>query len=119
MNLKVWTYTLGVIMTLAGLSHFIITRKYLPIVPRFLPQRMGIIVISGVIELAAGMGLFIPLFQKEAALVVLVLMVGFLPLHAWDLFRSRPAIGPHWLAAIRFALQFLLIYWAWRVWRAA
>lgn len=115
---KVWNIALGVLMTTAGLAHFMFTRKYLPIVPQFLPQRVGIVVVSGIIELAAGLGLFFPATRKDAALVVLTLMIGFLPLHAWDLFRDRPAIGPHWVAAIRFGLQFLLIYWAWWVWRA-
>jgi uncharacterized membrane protein len=117
MSIKAWTIALGVLMTVAGLAHFMVTKKYLPIVPRFLPQRMSIIVVSGVVELAAGIGLFFPAVRKESAFVVLVLMVGFLPLHAWDLFRERPAIGPRWVTVIRFALQFLLIYWAWNVWR--
>ena len=117
MTEKVWRIALGVLMTGAGLAHFILTRGYLPIVPTFFPQRMGIIVVSGVVEFAAGIGLFFPGMRREAGLVVLILMVGFLPLHAWDLFRERPAIGPHWVTVIRFALQFLLIYWAWKVWR--
>jgi uncharacterized membrane protein len=119
MSIKIWTIALGLLMTTAGLAHFLITRKYLPIVPRFLPQRMAIVVISGIVEFAAGIGLFFPQVRKEAALVVLVLMLGFLPLHTWDLFRDRPAISPRWLTAIRLALQFLLIYWAWRVWKFA
>jgi uncharacterized membrane protein len=118
MSIKIWTIALGVLMTAAGVAHFVVTRKYLPIVPRFLPQRFVIVIASGVVEFVAGVGLFFPFVRKEAAFVVLVLMVGFLPLHAWDLFRDRPAIGPRWVAVIRFALQFLLIYWPWRVWRA-
>jgi uncharacterized membrane protein len=116
---KIGAYALGALMTAAGLAHFVITRKYLPIVPQFFPQRFTIVILSGAIELAAGIGLFFPGVRKESALVVLVLMLGFLPLHAWDLFRLRPAIGPHWVAAVRFGIQFVLIYWAWRVWRAA
>jgi len=119
MRIKIWTIVLGALMTLAGIAHFLLTRKYLPIVPRFLPQRTGIVILSGIVELAAGIGLFFPQVRKEAALVVLVLMVLFLPLHVWDLFRDRPAIGPHWVAAIRLVLQFVLIYWSWRVWREA
>jgi uncharacterized membrane protein len=118
MSTKIWTIALGLLMTTAGLAHFIVTRKYLPIVPRFLPQRVSIVIVSGVIEFVAGIGLFFPFARKEAAFVVLVLMIGFLPLHAWDLFRDRPAIGPRWVTVIRFALQFLLIYWPWRVWHA-
>lgn len=119
MSIKIWTIVLGLLMTAAGLAHFIVTRKYLAIVPRFLPQRVGIVIASGIIEFVAGIGLFFPFVRKEAAFVVLVLMVGFLPLHAWDLFRDRPAIGPRWVTLIRFALQFLLIYWPWRIWRAS
>jgi uncharacterized membrane protein len=119
MNIKVLTIALGVLMTAAGLAHFLITRKYLPIVPRFLPQRMGIVLVSGVVELAAGIGLFFPSTRKEAALVVFILMLGFLPLHTWDLFRDRPAIGPRWAALTRFIIQFALIYWSFKVWREA
>ena len=119
MNIKFWTIVLGVGMSIAGLAHFLVTRKYLPIVPKFFPQRMAIVVISGIIELGAGVGLFIPAVRKEAALVVLLLMIAFLPLHAWDMFRDRPAMGSPMVAVIRFVLQFVLIYWAWRVWRAS
>jgi uncharacterized membrane protein len=119
MSIKIWTIVLGCMMVAAGLAHFLLTRKYLAIVPRFLPLRMGIVIVSGVVELVAGVGLFFPFVRKEAAFVVLVLMVGFLPLHAWDLFRERPAVGPRWVAVIRFLLQFLLIYWPWRIWRTA
>jgi uncharacterized membrane protein len=117
MSIKIWTIALGALMTTAGIAHFAFTRKYLPIVPRWFPQRTGIVILSGLVELSAGIGLFFPQTRKEAALVVLVLMLGFLPLHTWDLFRDRPAIGPHWAAAIRLALQFVLIYWALYVWR--
>ena len=118
MSDKVLTISMGVLMVSAGLAHVIITRKYLPIVPDFFPQRMGIVVVSGVIELLAGIGLFVPGLRRQAAFVVLVMMVGFLPLHTWDLFRERPAVSPRWLTVIRFALQFVLICWAWKVWRA-
>jgi uncharacterized membrane protein len=119
MGIKFLTISLGVLMTAAGLAHFLMTRKYLPIVPRFLPGRTMIVIVSGIIELAAGIGLFMPETRKAAAAVVLMLMIGFLPLHGWDLFRERPAISPRWLTLTRFLLQFVLIYWAWRVWRAS
>lgn len=119
MNVKFWTIVLGVGMSIAGLAHFLVTRKYLPIIPKFFPQRMSIVVVSGIVELFAGVGLFIPAVRKEAALVVLFLMIAFLPLHTWDLFRDRPAMGSRLVAIIRFGLQFVLIYWAWRVWRAS
>jgi uncharacterized membrane protein len=102
-------------MIVAGINHFINTRYYLRIVPPFLSLRRGIVLISGLIELAAGVGLLLHAYRHRAAMVVLVLMIIFLPLHIWDIYRDRPAMGSKRLALIRLPVQFLLIAWAWYV----
>jgi hypothetical protein len=40
-------------------------------------------------------------------------MIIFLPLHVWDVFRDKPAIGSHQIALIRLPIQFLLIFIGW------
>ena len=112
------TIVMAIGMILAGATHFLRTRIYLRIVPEFFPLRILIIQLSGLIELLAGLGLLIPAFRSKAALVVLILMIGFLPLHIWDVFRERPAMGSKTNAWIRLVLQFLLIGWAWLITRA-
>jgi uncharacterized membrane protein len=44
---------------------------------------------------------------------ILAMMLVFLPLHIWDIFRENPAIGSHKVALIRLPIQFVLIAWAW------
>jgi uncharacterized membrane protein len=44
-----------------------------------------------------------------------LLMIAFLPLHIVDVFKDNPAIGSTTLAYIRLPIQFILIYWAWKV----
>ena len=109
------TIALGAGMILAGIIHFLKTRSYLRIVPEFLPMRMGIIQVSGVLELLAGVAIFIPAWRHGAAIFIMWMMIAFLPLHVWDVFRERPAMGSHVLACIRLPVQFLIIAWAWYV----
>jgi uncharacterized membrane protein len=111
----VLTILLTLLMLAAGITHFTKTRAYLRIVPEFLPSRILIVQLSGLIELAAGIGLCIPASRYPAATLVLLLMIVFLPLHIWDVFRERPAMGSRLLAWIRLPIQLLLIAWAWYV----
>jgi uncharacterized membrane protein len=106
---------LAMLMIAAAITHFWKTRLYLRIVPEFLPLRIPIIQLSGLLELVAGIGLCVPAYRSQAATLVFVMMIAFLPLHVWDVFRLRPAMGSKLLAWIRLPLQFVLIAWAWYV----
>jgi uncharacterized membrane protein len=111
--IQILTILMGLLMIVAGITHFLRTRLYLRIVPEFFPLRTLIVQVSGLIELAAGIGLFIPAARQIAALVVWILMIAFLPLHIWDVTRARPAMGSRGKAWIRLVLQFVLIAWTW------
>lgn len=110
--------TLGVLMILAGVQHFRDPAMYGPIIPDALSKDL-ITYLSGAVELLLGVGLFIRSLRPLAGLGVLILMIVFLPLHLWDVFRDEPAMGSKLLASIRLMLQFVLIGWAWLVYKAA
>jgi len=107
---------LGVLMILAGIQHFRDPAMYGPIIPDALPKDL-ITYISGAVEILFGAGLFFRRVLLMASMGVLILMIGFLPLHLWDVFRDEPAMGSKLLACIRLLLQFVLIGWAWLVYK--
>ncbi len=109
---------LGVIMILAGIQHFRDPAMYGPIIPDGLPKDL-VTYISGVVEILLGVGLFIKRVRLWASLGLLILMIAFLPLHVIDVFRDAPAMGSKLLAYIRLPLQFVLIGWAWWVYKGA
>lgn len=112
-NIKpVLTKFFGIFMILGGIMHFINPSFYDAFIPDTLPK-LAINIAGGIIELSLGIGLFIAKYKQKAALGILVLMILFLPLHIWDVFRESPAIGSHTAALIRLPLQFVLIAWAW------
>lgn len=99
-------------MVIAGISHFLKPAMFLPFIPDFLPKE-AINYLAGAVEIMVGIGTFMARFRRLATLILLLMMVGFLPLHIMDVFKEQPAIGSHQAALIRLPIQFVLIFGAW------
>ena len=106
------TFLFGAFMIFGGVNHFRNPAMYLLFVPDFLPAAL-VNQVSGVLEIVLGLGVFIPQFRQRAAYGIFLLMLVFLPLHLWDVFREKPAIGSHEAALIRLPVQFLFILIGW------
>jgi uncharacterized membrane protein len=113
---KILTFLLGALMIIGGYGHFANPDMYSPFIPKFLPEDM-VNYGAGVVEIILGLGTFIPAYRKLAFFGILILMLIFLPLHIIDVFAENPAIGSHQTAYIRLPLQFVLILWAWLMWK--
>ena len=101
-----------------GINHFLNPVPYLKIIPPFLPAQMMIVYLSGLLEIALAVGLLLnKSLARKAAFAVFILMLIFLPLHFWDIFRPVPAIGSHTLAYIRFALQIIFVYLSYKLYK--
>lgn len=114
----VLTVIFAVIMILAGINHMLNPGLYQPFIPDWIPLLITNIFV-GAIEIAIGIGLMLPPYRRKAAILLFILMVLFLPLHVADVFKMHPAIGSHTLAYIRLPLQFVLIYWAWYIFKVS
>ena len=116
-NLKLaLTLIFGAFMVSGGINHFLKPEMYFPFFPDFLPKEF-LNYAAGAIEIIVGIAAFVPNFRKMACLAILIMMIGFLPLHIWDIFRDNPAIGSHSAAMVRLPVQFVLIIWAWYIWK--
>jgi uncharacterized membrane protein len=110
------TLAFAAILILAGFNHFINPKIYSPFIPDWMPLILTNI-LTGIVELGLGIGLLFKKYRKQAAFGVFLLMIAFLPLHFFDVFKDHPAIGSKTVAMIRLPLQFILIYWAWYIFR--
>lgn len=108
-------FMLGIFLILAGANHFLQPGFYIPIIPAFVPFKPFVIAASGWIEVLLGVGLFVPGIWRKADWGVVGLMIVFLPIHIFDLFREDPAVGTHQIAFIRLLVQGVFIAWAWFV----
>jgi uncharacterized membrane protein len=103
-------------MLAGGTLHLIVPEAFFPIVPSWLP-RLWVVYLSGVIEIAVGIGVILPATRSLAGLAFAGLCALFLPLHLWDFFRPDPIFSVPYVASFRIGVQLGLIalgLWLWR-----
>ena len=106
---------LAALMIGGGIMHMLNHAMYIPFVPQFLPFKVFIVYVSGVVEILLGIMLLSKKFAIPGAWGIFLLMLIFLPIHVVDAFSDSPAIGSHRVAVIRLVLQFVILLWVWVV----
>lgn len=108
--------TFGLFFVLAGVLHFIVPGYYEKIVPSYLPAPSALVVLSGVAEIAGGLGLLLARSREAAGVGLMLLLVAVFPANVEMLRLARARGGPAWAEAVlwlRLPLQVLLVRWAW------
>ena len=105
----------GLIFIGAGLNHFVIPRAYRQIVPPSFGDPARLVAISGVAEVAGGLGVLLPRTRRLAGLGLLALLAAVFPANVY-MARSpeRFARIPGWALYARLPLQPLMMWWVWR-----
>src|SRR5580698_6026039 len=63
----------------AGTLHFLRPDPYVKIVPPFVPWALGMVYISGVAEIAGGVGILLPVVRRTAAWGLVALLIAVFP----------------------------------------
>jgi uncharacterized membrane protein len=104
----------------AGANHFVIPGAYKRIVPPGLGDPETLVRVSGVAEVAGGVGVLLPRTRGPAGIGLIALLAAVFPanLHMArnpEKFEQIPA----WALYARLPLQPLMMWWAWRATRAS
>ena len=105
---------LGLLFILTGVGHFAKAEPMSQMLPAWIPMRVPIIYLTGVMEFALALGFFIPRTRRWAGWAAVVLLVLFFPANLYAAIRHL-AFGGEWGPAyllIRTPLQAFLIFWA-------
>lgn len=109
-------WLLTVVMVLAGINHFVVPATYVGMMPADLPVPLLLVYISGVAEIAGGLGLIPRATRKYAAWGLIALFVAVFPANLNMALNELP-LGttpvPTWALWARLPLQLVFIYWAW------
>jgi len=110
-------WLMGVFYVFAGAMHFVSTDFYTPMMPPYLPAHLQLIYLSGIAEIALGIGVLIPAYRKVAAWGIIALLIAVFPANLHIALNNIPIGGAsEGLGAanyIRLPFQGLLILWAW------
>src|SRR3954471_10826500 len=105
-------WLLTVFMVASGANHFISTGMYTAMVPAALPAHLALVYISGIAEIAGGLGLILPATRRLAAWGLIALFVAVFPANVNMAVNHLPlgdrVLAP-WMLWARLPLQILLI----------
>lgn len=110
---------LGLLFIGAGVNHFVIPRAYERIVPPRMQDRRRLAVqVSGVAEIAGGLGVLLPSTRRLSGMGLVALLAAVFPANLYmagapERFRRIP----RWALYGRLPLQPLMMWWAWRATR--
>jgi uncharacterized membrane protein len=103
----------------AGVNHFVMPRPYEQIVPPGMARdARRLVLVSGVAEIAGGVGVLLPWTRRLSGLGLIALLAAVFPANvhmAREPERFRRI--PRWALYGRLALQPLMMLWAWRATR--
>jgi uncharacterized membrane protein len=104
----------AVFFVVAGSLHFLRPGPYVKIVPPFIPWALGMVYISGVAEIAGGVGILLPAVRRAAGWGLVALLIAVFPANiymALDRVQATANPLPVWVLWARLPLQFVLIWW--------
>ena len=111
-------YVMGPLYVVAGVLHFVVPELYAQIIPPFLPAPLALVYLSGVAEIAVGIGVLIPRTRRYAAWATIALLIAIFPANVYmatsmvvvdGIGGSDPSPLIRWG---RLPLQGVLILWA-------
>jgi uncharacterized membrane protein len=103
----------------SGVNHFVIPRAYRAIVPPSMRKDAArLVTISGVAEIAGGVGVLLPRTRRLSGLGLIALLAAVFPANLY-MARAPERFSriPRWALYARLPLQPLMMRWAWRATR--
>ncbi|CAI9673102.1 DoxX family protein [Elizabethkingia anophelis] len=119
-----WTFSgnlgMAVFIIFTGFSHFKFQKGMALMIPDFIPYKMFWVYFTGVLEIAAGIGLMIPQLRETTAIL---LIVFYVVVFIANINSSKKRInifkadytgpGMKYLYKERIPMQIILIAWTW------
>lgn len=99
---------LGIMFVIVGIMHFVMAKKFEDAIPRNWPYKKAMNYISGLAEIAGGVGVLLPQFRISAAWGLILLLVGIFPMNIAIAQRK-----PNFSRIFRLFFQPVYIAWVW------
>ena len=105
-------WLIGVLFIIAGANHFLTPSVYMSMMPPWLPAHMALIQVSGIAEIAGGIGILLPSTRRAAAIGLLALLIAIFPANLHVALHGWPGTDvPRWILWLRLPFQPLFMLW--------
>ena len=105
---------LSLFFIFTSIGHFIRTQEMAAMIPPAVPYRIGLIYLTGVLELLGAIGIWIPRLAWPTGLLLILMLIGLLPANVYSAINridfGGHGAGPAYLL-IRIPFQLFTIWW--------
>jgi uncharacterized membrane protein len=105
----------AIFFVVAGTFHFFRLELYLQIMPPYFPAPQLLVAVSGVAEIAGGIGLLIRPLRRAAGWGLIALLLAVFPANIYMLQHPGQFHFAPWILWARLPLQGVFIAWVWFV----
>ncbi len=105
---------IGFLFAFTGLGHFIQTEPMVQMLPAWVPGRVALVYLTGVLEFLVAAGFFVPRLRRLMGLVAVAMLVSFFPVNVYAALNRVPMGGHEWgpvYLLVRVPLQATVIFW--------
>jgi uncharacterized membrane protein len=103
----------AIFFVVAGVFHFLKPEMYLQIMPPYFPEPQLLVMVSGVAEIAGGLGLLVPPLRRAAGCGLIILLIAVFPANIYMVQHPGQFHFAPWLLWTRLPLQGVFIAWVW------
>ena len=99
-----------------GVGHFVKTEEMAAMMPQFVPARVPLVYITGVLEFLLAILVLVPKLRTVIGCTLLLMLAAFLPVNIHAAIHKAPMGGHAWgpvYLLIRIPLQLILGGWIW------
>lgn len=109
---RISRFVLALFFVIAGLNHFRSPETYLAMMPPWLPAPYSLNLLSGMAEIAGGLGIIIPRTRRAAGFGLILLLIAVFPANLHVAIHGWPGTDiPRWILIARLPFQLLFIAW--------
>jgi uncharacterized membrane protein len=105
----------AIFFVVAGTLHFVKPDLYRQIIPPFLPEPQLLVMVSGIAEIAGGLGLLLAPVRRAAGWGLIALLIAVFPANVYMALHAEQFHITPWLLWARLPLQAVFIAWVWWV----
>ena len=105
----------AIFFVVAGIGHFVKPDMYLKIMPPYLPAPALLVMVSGIAEIAGGLGLLVSPLRRAAGWGLIAMLIAIFPANIYMLQHPELFNFPVWTLWARLPLQAVFIAWVWYV----
>jgi uncharacterized membrane protein len=109
----IFRWLLGIFFIVAGINHFVMSGFYEAIVPPGFPSPKILVVISGLAEIAGGVGVLVRSLRRAAGWGLIALLVAIYPANIYMALHPEHFNVAFWILWARLPFQLVFFCWVW------